>query len=265
VLADEAKQLLAPFIARVAYDRPYVTLKWAQTADDKVAGPEGRRLQISNARSSHEVHALRGRSDAIVVASNTVQADDPLLTPRDVEFSRRPMRVILDTSLRISMGSKLVRTARDAQTLVCFASDLHEAERDKIRALHEAGVEPCVIERSANGLKLDAVLAALAALRVTHVLIEAGPTLASGFFALETLVDRVWLIRSRQRVNDPTAPAAPGVPASFKKTGEVDLDGDDLCEFLNPASPVFFAAEPSADFMLVQAAAPPLSAQEDAR
>jgi diaminohydroxyphosphoribosylaminopyrimidine deaminase / 5-amino-6-(5-phosphoribosylamino)uracil reductase len=51
VLDESAKQLLAPFIARVVYDRPYVTLKWAETADGKVAGAAGQRLNISNERS----------------------------------------------------------------------------------------------------------------------------------------------------------------------------------------------------------------------
>lgn len=265
VLAEEAKQLVAPFIAGVAYDRPYVTLKWAETADGKVAGPGGRRLQISNARSSREIHALRGRCDAIMVGSNTILVDDPMLTPRGVEFSRRPMRVVLDTSLRIPLQSKLVRTAREARTLVFFASDLVDAERGKLRALHEAGVEPCVADRSGSGLKLDMVLAALGGLRVSHVLVEAGPTLAREFFEAETLVDRVWWIRSPQRVKDPTAPAGPGVPGSFRKTGEIDLDGDRLCEFLNPASPVFFSAEQSADFKLAQLPASAISAPEDAR
>src|SRR4051812_14976122 len=82
VLEDPAKQLLAPFIARTVYDRPYVTLKWAETADGKVAGLGGKRLQISNEQSSAIVHTLRARSDAIVVGVNTVIADDPLLTAR---------------------------------------------------------------------------------------------------------------------------------------------------------------------------------------
>src|SRR5829696_6363962 len=83
VLEESTKQLLAPFIARVVYDRPYVTLKWAETADGKVAGPRGERLQISNPRSTRAVHALRAASDAILVGINTVINDDPLLTARD--------------------------------------------------------------------------------------------------------------------------------------------------------------------------------------
>src|SRR4051794_33796208 len=63
VLESEAKQLIAPFIKRQDHRLPYVTLKWAQTADAKVAGPHGQRLQITNETSSHLVHVLRARSD----------------------------------------------------------------------------------------------------------------------------------------------------------------------------------------------------------
>ena len=251
VLTDEAKQLLAPFIARTVYDRPYVTLKWAESADGKVAGAHGRRMQISNARSSRVIHELRGRCDAIMVGSNTVLIDDPLLTPRDVAFSRRPTRVVIDTSLRIGLDSRLVRTARQAQTLVFFADDLVDAERSRVLALREAGVEPCIVQRGATGLKLEPILIALAGFGATHVLVEAGPTLARSFFDQQTLVDRVWLIRSPARMNEPTAPTAAGIPESLAKTGEMDLDGDRLVEFLNPASPVFFAPEPSADLQLL--------------
>src|SRR5947207_1217269 len=72
VLEDPAKQLLAPFIARTVYDRPYVTLKWAESADGKVAGAGGKRVQISNPPATKLVHELRGRCDAIMVGINTV-------------------------------------------------------------------------------------------------------------------------------------------------------------------------------------------------
>src|SRR2546423_1384271 len=72
VLEPEARQLIAPFIASTQHHRPYVTLKWAQTADGKIAGRYGRPLQISNLRSSQIVHALRARCQAIAVGIATV-------------------------------------------------------------------------------------------------------------------------------------------------------------------------------------------------
>jgi hypothetical protein len=64
------------------------------------------------------------------------------------------------------------------------------------------------------------------------------------------MCDRLWVFRSPTVINDATAPAAAKIPASFIKTGEVNLDGDTLTEYLNPASDVFFKTQPSADFVL---------------
>jgi diaminohydroxyphosphoribosylaminopyrimidine deaminase/5-amino-6-(5-phosphoribosylamino)uracil reductase len=84
VLELECKQLIAPFIAQTIHQRPYVTLKWAQTADNKVAGPNGFPIQITNARSTRAVQALRARSNALAVGIGTVLADNPRLTVRDL-------------------------------------------------------------------------------------------------------------------------------------------------------------------------------------
>lgn len=254
ILEDPAKQLLAPFIARTVYDRPYVTLKWAETADGKVAGRDGKPMRITNEKTTRLVHQLRARCDAIMIGIGTALIDDPLLTARDVPDPRPLARVVLDSQLRLPMESKLVRTARQTRLLVEFDRRLAEAERDKLNALQQAGVQPFMVERRFDGLNLEQVLSPLAHFGAAHVLVEAGPTLANSFFHEQTLADRVWLFRSPNAINEPTAPAGVGVPANYVKTGEIDIDGDLLSEYLNPNSPVFFAAEPSADFVLASAA-----------
>jgi diaminohydroxyphosphoribosylaminopyrimidine deaminase/5-amino-6-(5-phosphoribosylamino)uracil reductase len=254
VLEDAAKQLLAPFIARVVYDRPYVTLKWAESADGKVAGANGERIQISNATSLRVVHELRGRSDAILVGINTVLNDDPLLIARDVPDARAIIRIVLDSRLRLPMESRLVRTAQQYRVIVEFDRRLAEAERDKLRALQQAGVQPFHVERRFDGLNLEQVFAPLAHFGVTHVLVEPGPTLARGMLNDPAIVDRVWIIHSSKRIDEPTAPAGVGIPPEYVKTGEIDIDGDRLVEYLNPRSPAYFAPEPSADFVLTRAA-----------
>jgi hypothetical protein len=81
-----------------------------------------------------------------------------------------------------------------------------------------------------------------------HVLVEAGPTLARSFME-QGLADRVWVIHSPTRMDDGTAPTAAQV--DYPVAAEADLDGDRVVEYLNPDSPVFFAAVPSADFVRV--------------
>jgi riboflavin biosynthesis pyrimidine reductase len=153
------------------------------------------------------------------------------------------------------MSSKLVRTARQSRVFVHYDRYLLDAEREKARLLREAGVEPFIAGSTHDGLRLDEVLNNLSGFGASHVLVEPGPTLARSFFNHETLTDRVWLIISPKRSGDVAAVAGVGVPANYLKTGEADLEGDRLIEFLNPGSPLFFSAEPSAEFLRVAASA----------
>ncbi len=247
VLEADTRQLIAPFLARVRLKRPYVTLKWAESADGKIAGPGGKPLRISNEASTRAVHELRGRCDAIMVGIGTVLADDPLLTVRGVQSPRVLRRVVLDSRLRIPAQSRLVQTARDQPVIVYHSRDVAVNEQD-VNVLSNLGVEVYSVPPDAAGRpSLEYVIRHLDP-EVTHLLVEPGPELARSFFA-DGPVDRVWVVRAPIRVNDPTAPAAVSVPDHFVKTGELDLEGDHLTEYLNPASEAFFKNVASPDFM----------------
>lgn len=259
VLEASAKQLIAPF----SYWHAYRTIKWAESADGKVAGPRGRRVQITNASSTRIVHELRSRCDAIAVGINTVLADDPLLTPRGVPPLRRPGRFVLDTRLRIPLDCRLVQTAREVPVIVCASPDAILNMPDKVQALKAAGVELADCDVGPDGrIQIEEFNATVSAGRgldidrsiraTTHLLVEAGPTLAA---ELLTDTQRLWVFRSTKVIGDDGAPNAPVVPASFIKTGELDLAGDVLTEYLNAVGSVFFAPEPSADFVLASQAA----------
>jgi diaminohydroxyphosphoribosylaminopyrimidine deaminase/5-amino-6-(5-phosphoribosylamino)uracil reductase len=250
LLEAQARQLIAPFLARVTHHRPYTTLKWAQTADGKVAGPGGTRLQISNPAASRQVHLLRARCDAILVGVNTAIIDDPLLTARDVENPRPLLRAVVDTELRLPPDSKLARSAAEGPVIVYTGHYGVQEEGNRLAGLESAGVSvvPLSVSRDDRPM-LEYVLQDLAERNVTHLLVETGPTLATSFFRDE-LADRLWVFRSPNAVNDSGAPAAPAVPTHFIQTGRVELDGDTLTEYLNPRSAVFFAPEPSADLVL---------------
>jgi diaminohydroxyphosphoribosylaminopyrimidine deaminase/5-amino-6-(5-phosphoribosylamino)uracil reductase len=251
-LEPQSRQLIAPFIATRTLGRPYVTLKWAESADGKVAGPGGRRVQISNPQSMALVHDLRGRGDAILVGIGTVLCDDPLLTARG-QPGRALRRVVLDPGLKLPLTSRLVSTAAQAPVLV-FCSDAGAGMGERVAAkaaeLRARGVvvHPIATD-SQGGVSLSAVLAELGRAGVTHVSVEPGPTLARSFFA-GNLVDRLWVFRSPNRIDDDAAPAAAPVPAHYPRTGELDLAGDRLTEYLNPSGDAFFSAEPSADLVL---------------
>lgn len=243
-----AWQLIAPFAARVTHRRPYVTLKWAQSANGKVAGPAGRRVQISGPLATRAIHELRARCDAIMVGVNTVLFDDPMLTVRLAEPRRPLIRVVLDASLRTPVQSRLVRTASE-QKVIIYTSDAALAGEGSARGeLEAAGVELRPAPAPQPGrLSLPHVLHDLGGLALTHLLVEPGPTLAESFLRTG-LWDRAWAIQSASRIDGPTAPAAPAI--AIEPVADAMLGEDRLVEYLNPRSDVMFNPDPSADFVL---------------
>lgn len=245
-LEAEAKQLIAPFIKRVLHRQPYVTMKWAESSNGKVAGAMGRRVRITNDASDRVVHQLRARCDAIAVGTNTLLADDPLLTARGVERPRPLLRVVLSNTLKIPFDSNLVQSARE-HPVVVYCSEA--SDRDSAKQLRDQGIEVVVLANHDSHFSFADVLADLHARSVTHLLVEPGPTLARYMFG-RSQADRVWVFRSPKSIDDATAPSAP--KAEYPATGSLEIAGDVLTEYLNPQSPVFFAPQPSADFVLTR-------------
>ncbi|HEY1921265.1 MAG TPA: bifunctional diaminohydroxyphosphoribosylaminopyrimidine deaminase/5-amino-6-(5-phosphoribosylamino)uracil reductase RibD [Tepidisphaeraceae bacterium] len=248
ILGASAKQLNAAYFKRVLHRRPYVTLKWAQTADGKIAGPGGQRMKISNAASFRVIHDLRGRCDAILVGLATVLADDPLLMARGINPQRPLVRVVLDCHLRIPMSSQLIRTAAQSPVLVCCEESAFERNAGAVARLRGSGVEVAPL-RGEGRISLEHLLDDLGARGITHLLVEPGAKLARSFLG-QGLTDRVWVFHSPLRVNSEDAPDAMRV--IYPTTGIVELDGDELHEHLNPGSDVFFAMERSPDLLMAE-------------
>jgi diaminohydroxyphosphoribosylaminopyrimidine deaminase/5-amino-6-(5-phosphoribosylamino)uracil reductase len=248
-LENDSRQLNAAYSKLVSQGRPYVTLKWAQTTDGKIAGAGGKRLSISNAKSLEAMHQLRSCSDAILVGIGTVLSDDPLLTARVASPPRRPVRIVLDSNLRIGLESQLVKTAEQSRVLVCCAEAALLEKSSAAAALKTRGVELRALPAdAAGGLSLGHLLDELGTEKMTHLLVEPGVKLAESFLR-QNLADRVWIFRSPIRADAGDAPAAAKI--DFPMSGKISLDGDELCEFLNSGSPVFYSLERSADLCLV--------------
>src|SRR5882724_5724649 len=119
VLEAEARALNLGFFRRVTEGRPLVALKIAQSADGYVADAQGNSRWITSEAARRHGHLLRARHDAILVGVGTVLADDPALTCRLPGLEHRsPLRIVLDSHLRMPLTSKLVRTARDHPTII---------------------------------------------------------------------------------------------------------------------------------------------------
>ena len=257
VLEAECKQLIAPFVKRSEGWVPYTTLKWAESADRRVAGGGGQRVQISNPAASRVVQQLRARSNGILVGINTVLNDDPALLPRGLPIPDRYRRFVLDTHLRTPPESQLVRTAKESEVVVVAAWNAGQLYPERKRALVGRGVTVRDdVDEVENDLPLPVdwyFFGLFDSERDCHLMAEPGPTLAT---TMLPFADRLWVIRSPNRIDDPTAPRAATVPDHYVATGTLDLDGDQLTEYLNTRGNVYFAAVPSADFVLASSDLP---------
>jgi diaminohydroxyphosphoribosylaminopyrimidine deaminase/5-amino-6-(5-phosphoribosylamino)uracil reductase len=210
VQRDAACELNAPFFAAHKYHRPWVTLKLAVSADGAVADPTGMNRWITGPEARREVHRLRANSDAILVGIGTVLADDPELTVRDVPAPRvTPLRVVLDSSLRIPLTSKLVQTAREIPTRVVPANVGLWTET--LAALSAAGVRLAIPQDAS----LESALEGLYWIdNVRSVLVEAGPRLAGSFLS-RFLVDRLVIFQSPLVLGDRAPKAFAFAPQGF--------------------------------------------------
>ncbi len=263
VLELQCQQLIAAFIASTTLLRPYVTLKWAQTADGKIAGPGGKPLAISNPTAARWVHQMRKRAGAILVGINTILMDDPLLTARDVTTPpmnsppppalpqvnekesqvalapspHQPMRFVLDRDLRTPPHARVV-TDPSAPTTIFHGP--------KTAPANMPGVRLIAIPLGADHLlDLPTALRHIRGMGCTELLVEPGPTLAKSFLQTN-LGDRLWIIRSHRPAPAGDCPPAAPVPP-WPITHTRDLNGDHLTEYLNPTSPAYFAPIPSPD------------------
>jgi diaminohydroxyphosphoribosylaminopyrimidine deaminase/5-amino-6-(5-phosphoribosylamino)uracil reductase len=192
--AAEAARDHAGHFRRVRDKRPHVILKLALSSDDKIAAAGHRPVAITGEAAKARVHLLRAQCDAVLVGIGTVLADDPLLTCRLPGMeARSPVRVVLDSRLRIPGTSRLVHSARETPLWV-MASELAEAPAAMKLGAAGAQVMRLTPPKTSSGLDPAAVLHALAEKGITRLLVEGGARVASSFVAAG-LVDEVWLLR----------------------------------------------------------------------
>jgi diaminohydroxyphosphoribosylaminopyrimidine deaminase/5-amino-6-(5-phosphoribosylamino)uracil reductase len=195
---EEAGDAHLGHFTRILRGRPTVTLKMALSADRKLAGPGGKPVRITGPEATARVHLLRSQSDAVAIGIGTALSDDPLLTVRLPGLSAQPIRVVLDSRLRLPPSSRLVAGARESPIWV-VAEDSAAPEREA--ALRGAGVEVLRVQGAAGRLDLGAAMRRLAGEGLTRILVEAGPTLA-GALAAHDLVDEAILFVSPDPIGE---------------------------------------------------------------
>lgn len=185
--ADLAADDHAGFFLKTTQDRPFVTLKLANSFDGRIATGTGESQWITGPAARRAVHAMRARHDAVMVGGGTARHDDPSLTVRNLGITHQPARVIVSRRLDVPLMGTLARTAKDIPVLMCHGRDADPNLQDTWRGLG-AQLLPC----STTGSHLDPrdVLKQLAGHGITRVFCEGGSALAASLIEAD-LVDRL--------------------------------------------------------------------------
>lgn len=193
-MKEECDRLNPVFFHFVKTKRPYVTMKFAQTADGKIASQTGNAKWISSEKSRAEVQKLRGERMAILVGVNTVLADDPRLNCR-YSGGRDPVRVVLDHKLRIPMSSQIVRSAWEQPTIVVAKENADAPGKEQKTfgerkvALETAGIEVLVVPQTIvhPEEEIQFVLDWLGTRNIDSILVEGGGTVNAAFYKAQAV------------------------------------------------------------------------------
>lgn len=205
VLETEAAALNEVFIKYITTKRPFVLLKVAASLDGKIATVTGESRWITNERSRLLVHQLRDQVDAVMVGINTVLRDDPLLTTRlPGGGGRDPMRIVVDTHLRIPCEARLLATSATACTVIATSP---AAPSEKRLQLEAAGAKVLIVESDGPGISLGPLMDQLGAMQVTSILLEGGGELHCSALGAG-IVDKVLYFLAPKLIGGRSAPMA---------------------------------------------------------
>jgi diaminohydroxyphosphoribosylaminopyrimidine deaminase/5-amino-6-(5-phosphoribosylamino)uracil reductase len=201
VRGDECLELNPPYLKFLATGLPWVMLKSMVSLDGRVASDRGDSRGLGGEAQQRLCHGLRARHDAVLVGIGTVLSDDPELTVR-LARGRSPVRVVLDSHLRIPAGSRLVASAGRVPLLVATIS----RDEESVEALKTRGVSVLRFTPDAHGrVPLPTLFRQLAADGLLSILVEGGPTVHSAILR-EGLADRVAIGISPRILGGSSAP-----------------------------------------------------------
>jgi diaminohydroxyphosphoribosylaminopyrimidine deaminase/5-amino-6-(5-phosphoribosylamino)uracil reductase len=169
---------------------PFVTLKYAQTLDGKIATRAGDSTWISSLPSRHLAHLLRSVHQAILVGANTIIQDNPQLTVRLVK-GKNPLRIVADARLRSPLEAKVFTQRSGPKTILATTSG---ANKKKIRQFERKGVEILILKKNRAGqIDLKDLLQKLGEKNIRSLLVEGGSEIITSFLG-QNLIDRMIVV-----------------------------------------------------------------------
>jgi diaminohydroxyphosphoribosylaminopyrimidine deaminase/5-amino-6-(5-phosphoribosylamino)uracil reductase len=178
VLEEACLRLNEGFFKFIRTGIPFVTVKFAQTLDGRIATSEGHSRWISSPASLRFAHRLRATHDAILVGAGTALKDDPELTCRLVP-GKTPLRIVVDSRLRIPPESRLFSAGTGERGIIATTERAPERRR---RLFEKRGIELLTLESDRNGqVDLGGLLSVLGQRGITSLLVEGGAALITSF------------------------------------------------------------------------------------
>jgi diaminohydroxyphosphoribosylaminopyrimidine deaminase/5-amino-6-(5-phosphoribosylamino)uracil reductase len=191
---QQARRLNAVYSHWMETGRPFVTVKAGMTLDGKIATASGESRWITGEPARRDAHRLRARVDAVLVGIGTVLRDDPLLTARLSDrplrlASHQPIRIVVDSRLRIPLRARALSRLHEAHTLVATT---RLASLRKIDLLRRRGVDVLLLRNEGHRVSLADLCRQLGRLGVRSLLVEGGGTLNASMLR-SGLADRIVL------------------------------------------------------------------------
>ncbi len=222
VLKKQCTKLNEVFIKYITSKKPFVTLKGAISLDGKVSSATGESKWISNEKSRKITHKLRSLHDAILVGVDTIIKDNPQLTCRLDKNSKNPIRIILDSTLRIPLSSQVIQLSRKSSSPTIIVTT-EQSTPDKIKIMEKEGVQ-VLVTRSNSDLQIDLnnLLMILGEQNITSILIEGGPTVNASFLQAG-IVDKLILFIAPILIGGKTTPSLIGGTGIKKLADAINL------------------------------------------
>ena len=216
LMRSEARALNIGFVSRMSRGRPWVRMKIAASLDGRTALVNGQSQWITGPEARRDGHAWRARACALLTGIGTVRDDDPQLNVREVETTRQPLKVVVDSRLQLPLSAKLLESGK---VLVAAAVN----DKAGIAALRAQGAEVVVLPNARGKVELTELMRELARRAINEVHVEAGFKL-NGSLLGEGLVDELLIYLAPSILGD-------GACGMFSLPELADLAQKRLVEF----------------------------------
>ncbi len=169
ILEEECREMNRVFFHYISAKTPYVVMKYAMTADGKIATVTGASKWITGEQAREHVQKSRHRYMGIMAGVGTVLADNPRLTCR-LEHGRNPVRIICDTHLRTPMTAEVVKTAKEIRTILATCV----TDKEQISPYEQAGCQVVSLGEYKGHVDLRELMKRLGKMEIDSILLEGG-------------------------------------------------------------------------------------------